>query len=219
MDLYNLNVKTNNIGGYFSSEQLNLLSIIQCQTYEELISFISECEQLNGVFSKEDLQNFINQDLEQLKRKIFEEYQNTLVPHNSSKQVILDNTLHHLNLKQEDIAFIKKFYTDKNTENINIQITEFDLSLSESETLKTIGNSPEISYEEIYSMKREKINRISYIINNSGVRLNGITYWSLTDNIDCNLERIRTALLNKGIINDINQVSTVFGGLISTSSQ
>lgn len=487
MDLYNLNVNTSNIGGYFSSEQLDMLSIIQCQTCEEIISFVHQCKQLNGIFSKEDLQNFINQDLEELKQKVFKEYQKTLVLHNSNKQDILDNTLHHLDIKQEDIEVIKKIYITKNietityikeyiknrypnnykdifkqahrfisverdqikmpnlynefvllnenltvfntllvgsgkpevvindffdednqeqfdfyfakndldfasknnkhvrfhslltkgaaeslfigkskeeilkiltsyvkntidfvneyntihtladgtpvinaidlfneivsfdknnrgqyeniwesrygitiqdlcnifeyakthkpqgvnylynepfledserrkkvfevlqsinsasnglidtlgsqmhitfrtsdeqiqecfkdfkflqdTQNINIQITEFDLSLSENETLKIIGDKPKISYEEVYYMKRDKINSISSIINDSGVRLNGISYWSLTDNIDCNLERVRTSLLKKGIISDINQVPTVCGGLIPTSSQ
>ncbi len=487
MDLYGLNVNTSNIGGYFSSEQLDMLSIIQCQTCEEIISFIYQCKQLNGVFSKEDLQNFINQDLEKLKRKVFKEYQDTLVPHNSNKQDILDNTLYHLGIKQEDIEVIKKIYIDKNIEiityikeyiknrypnnyeeifkqahrfvsaerdqnkmpnlydefvllneklstfnsllvgsgkpevvineffdednqerfdfyfakkdldfalknnkhirfhslltkgaaeslfigrskeeilktltsyvkstidfineynethklvdgtpvinavdlfneivsfdknsqgqyeniwesrygitindlcnifeyakthkpegvsylynepfledserrkkvvevlqainstsnglidtlgsqmhitfrtsdeqiqecfkdfkflqdklNIKIQITEFDLSLSESETSKTIGDNPEISYEEVYTMKRDRINSISSIINNSEVKLNGISYWSLTDNVDCNLERVRTKLLSKGTISDISQVPTVCGGLIPTSSQ
>ena len=68
-------------------------------------------------------------------------------------------------------------------------------------------------------MKRDKIDIISTIINSSGIKLNGVSYWSLTDNIDCNLERVRTNLLNKGIISDISQVPTVCGGLIPTSSQ
>ena len=486
MELYSLNVNTSNIGGYFSSEQLSMLSIVQCQTHEEIISFVQQCEQLNGVFSKEDIQSFINQDLEQLKRNVFKKYQDTLVPHNSDRQTILNNTLYHSNIKSEDIELIKKVYTDKNTEFIayireyikrrypdrykeifkhvhrfisierdqnkmpnlydelvllnenlstfntlligslkpevvineffsedqeqfdfyfanndlefalknnkhvrfhslltkgaaeslfkgkskeeilkiltsyvkttidfvneynsthrltdgtpvisaidlfneivsfdknsqglyeniwesnygitikdlcnvfeyakthkpqgvsylynepfledserrekvfevlqsinstsdglidtlgsqmhitfrtsdeqiqecfrdfkllqdsqkmNVQITEFDLSLSERETLKTIGDNPEIPYEKVYSMKRDKIDIISTIINSSGIKLNGVSYWSLTDNIDCNLERVRTNLLNKGIISDISQVPTVCGGLIPTSSQ
>lgn len=93
MEIYRLKINNNNIGGYFSSEQLELLSIIQCQTYEELITFVYQCKQLNGIFSKEDLQNFITQDLEQIKRNIFKSYQDTLVPHNSDKETILNNTL------------------------------------------------------------------------------------------------------------------------------
>lgn len=485
--MYELNVTNNNIGGYFSSEQLELLSIIQCQNYEELISFVYQCKQLNGIFSKDDLQNFITQDLEELKRKIFKSYQNTLVPHNSDKETILNNTLYRLGIKQEDIEVIKRIYTTKNIETMryirdyvktrypdnyetifkqvhqfisterdqnkasnlydefilinkklgmfdtllvgsgkpdvvinelfdedskdrfdfyfakkdlnfalknnkhirfhslltkganeklfegrtkeeilktltdyvkatidfvneynsthkladgtpvinsidlfneivsfnknaqgeyeniwetkygitiqdicsvfayaqehkpegvsylynepflednerrkkvfevlqsinstsnglidtlgsqmhitfgtsdeqiqecfrdfktlqdnygmNIQITEFDLSLSERETIKTIGENPQISYKQVYAIKRNRIDSISSIINNSDIRLNGISYWSLTDNIDCNLERVRTNLLKKGIIRNISQVPTVCGGLIPTSQQ
>lgn len=68
-------------------------------------------------------------------------------------------------------------------------------------------------------MKNQRLREISQIINNSGVKLSGISYWSLTDNIDCNLERVRTNLLNKGIITNINQVPTVCGGLMPTSRQ
>lgn len=63
MDLYFLNVASNSVGGYFSSEQLEMLSIIKCQIHEERMSFISKCKQLDGVFSKNDLQKFITQDL------------------------------------------------------------------------------------------------------------------------------------------------------------
>ena len=76
-----------------------------------------------------------------------------------------------------------------------------------------------ISYEQIYAMKRDRVDNISSIINNSGLKLNGVSYWSLTDNVDCNLERVRTNLLNKGVISDIKQVPTVCGGLIPTSKQ
>lgn len=54
MNLYNLNVSSNNVGGYFSSEQLELLSIIQCQTYEDVVIFVYQCKQLNGVFTHDD---------------------------------------------------------------------------------------------------------------------------------------------------------------------
>ncbi len=486
MDLYNLNVSTNNMGGYFSSEQLELLSIVQCKTYEEIIAFVYHCKQLDGVFSKENLQEFINQDLEQLKRIVFKRYQDTLVPHNSDRETILNNILYRLGINDDTIGVIKRIYTNKNKETINyirdyiktrypnnyqtifkhihqfisverdqnkdsnlydefvlineslsmfdtllvgsgkpeivinelcddienkfdfyfakrdldfalrnnkhirfhslltkganeelfngkskeeildllatyvkitidfvneynstnklddgtpvinsidlfneivsfnknsqglyeniwetkygitiqdicnvfsyaqehkpegvsylynepfledserrkkvievlqsinnisnglidtlgcqmhitfgtsdeqirecfddfkvlqdtqgmnIQITEFDLSLSENETLKTIGTNPQVSYDQVYAMKRDRINSISSIINNSCVILNGVSYWSLTDNIDCNLERVRTKLIEKGVISDISQVPTVCGGLMPTSKQ
>lgn len=485
--MYNLNVSSFNLGGYFSSEQLDLLSIICCQTYEELIYFVHQCKQLAGVFSKDDFQSFFDYDLESLKRKIFKSYQDTLVPHNSDKKIVLDNTLYRLGLKEEDIEVVKRLYTEKNVdsmkyiseyiknkypnnyeelfrqvhqfisierdqnkspnlynelelineelsifdtflvgsgkpeivindlfdkdnkdyfdfyfaerdlnfaqrsnkhvrfhslltkgacenlfngrtredvleslaayvkatidfvneynsnhklkdgtpvinsidlfneivsfnrnshgeyENIweskygitiqdicdvfayakeykpegvsylynepfledterrkkvlqvlqsinsvseglidtlgsqmhitfgtsdekikemfedfkslqdnqgmSIQITEFDLSLSEREVLKVIGDRPQFSYEQVYTFKKERIDSISSIINNSGIKLDGVSYWSLTDNIDCNLERVRTNLLSKGMISGIEQVPTVCGGLIPTSEQ
>ena len=104
----------------------------------------------------------------------------------------------------------------QDSQSINIQITEFDLSLSERETLKIIGPNPQISYEEVYEFKKQRLDSISSIINDSGVKLSGVSYWSLTDKVDCNLERVRTNLLKKGIINNIDEVPTVCGGLIST---
>lgn len=488
MSDYGLNVSSNNIGGYFSSEQIDMLSIVQCQSHEELIEFIYNCKQLSGIFKKEDFYNFANYDLEKLKRKVFESYQETFVEHNSDRHTILNNTLFRLGLNQEDIEFIKNiFLKGKNSENLkyisnyikekypdkfedifrqvhrfvslerdqnkannlydefvlinekltsfdtllvgsgkidvvmnelldkdckdridfyfakrdldfalknnkhirfhslltkganekmfdgrtkeevlailtdyvkatidfineynsthkltdgtpvinavdlfneivsfnknangeyeniwetkygitiqdicqifayakehkpdgvsylynepfledaerrkkvfevlqsindaspglidtlgsqmhitfgisdeqmqdcfrdfkfiqdtqgmNIQITEFDLSLSERETLKTIGPNPQVSYEQVYEFKKQRIDSISSIINNSGVKLNGVSYWSLTDKIDCNLERVRTNLLNKGVINNINEVPTVCGGLIPTDKE
>ena len=485
MDKYSLDVFSDNIGGYFSSEQVDMLSIIQCKSYKELIEFIYGCVQLKGVFKKEDFYDFTNYDLDRLKRIVFQSYQNTFILHNSSRVDILDNTLSKLGIKGEDANLIKDIYLngksfenleyirtyimekypesyedifrsvhrfvslerdqnkesnlydemmllngnlsffntlligsgkidvvmnelfdednmdkfdfyfakrdldfafknnkhvrfhslltkganekmfdgrskeeileilktyvrvsidfvneynnthklsdgtpvinavdlfneivsfDKNVnyeyENIweskygitiedicnvffyakehrldgvsylynepfledgqrrkkvfgvlqsindispglidtlgsqmhitfgtsdeqirdcfrdfkllqdglglNIQITEFDLSLSERETLKTIGENPQISYEQVYQFKKRRIEDISSIINDSGVRLSGVSYWSLTDKIDCNLERVRTNLLKKGSISCISEVPTVCGGLIPT---
>lgn len=44
MDVNNLKVNTNIVGGYFSSEQIDLLSIIQCKDSNELIDFIIHCD-------------------------------------------------------------------------------------------------------------------------------------------------------------------------------
>ena len=102
---------------------------------------------------------------------------------------------------------------DKNRK--NIQITEFDLSLGRREA-KRIFREKEVSLEEVYAYKEEKLSLISNVINNSGVNLEGVTYWSLTDELDHNLERIRTnSLLNKEII-DVSEIPTACGGLIPT---
>lgn len=99
---------------------------------------------------------------------------------------------------------------------MNIQITEFDLSLSERETRKLINVNSPYTYRQVYTMKKERINNISSIIVKSGVRLDGISYWSLTDRIDCNLERVRMRLLDKKLITDVKEIPSTCGGLIAT---
>lgn len=115
MDVYRLKVLSNSMGGYFSSEQLDLLSIVKCQSQDELIDFVSSCDQLKGVFEQGNIATFINMNLEDAKRKVFKSYQDTLVPHNSDSGVVLDNLLGRLGLKQEDIIMIKKMYINKNS--------------------------------------------------------------------------------------------------------
>ena len=72
-------------GGYLSSEQIDLLSIIRCNTPEELIEFVSNCEQLIGEI-KEDI-DYSN--LEEAKRKVFKAYQDSMAPHGGSILALL----------------------------------------------------------------------------------------------------------------------------------
>ena len=97
-----------------------------------------------------------------------------------------------------------------------IQITEFDMSLGRTQIPRLFGNNPDVTLEQVYSYKHQKIIEISDIIRESGVQLDGISYWSLTDGIDCNLERVRTNYLSDGSITDIHQILTVCGGLFPT---
>lgn len=97
-----------------------------------------------------------------------------------------------------------------------IQITEFDMSLGRTQIPRLFGNNPDVTLEQVYAYKHQKIREISDIIKESGVRLDGISYWSLTDGIDCNLERIRTNYLLDESITDIKQIPTVCGGLFPT---
>ena len=97
-----------------------------------------------------------------------------------------------------------------------IQITEFDMSLGGTQIPRLFDNNPDVTLEQVYSYKHQKIREISDIIKESGVQLDGISYWSLTDGIDCNLERIRTNYLLDESITDIHQIPTVCGGLFPT---
>ncbi len=114
---------------------------------------------------------------------------------------------------------IKRSLTDlkklQDSTGVGLQITEFDSSLSTNEAIRTFKKG-EIPLEKVYEIKKEQIKNASQIIKESNVKLNGISYWSLTDKIDCNLERIRETLLKKGIIKDIREIPTAFGGLLPT---
>ncbi len=99
---------------------------------------------------------------------------------------------------------------------MNIQITEFDMSLGSHDIPRVFGPNADVSLEDVYSEKEKKIKEISDIINESGVELSGVSYWSLTDGIDCNLERIRSKKLKEGKIQDIKEIPSACGGLIPT---
>ena len=69
---------------------------------------------------------------------------------------------------------------------------------------------------QIYEIKTDKLKKISNIINQSGVHLDGISYWSLTDGVDYLLEQTRSKLLEEGKIGSIDEIPTVCGGLYPT---
>lgn len=95
---------------------------------------------------------------------------------------------------------------------LNIQITEFDMSLSYHDARRCIGNR-----EELESMRRKKsieMDKLSDIISESGVKLDGITYWTIIDKLDHNLERIRKALYEDGLVVDAESIETVCAGRV-----
>ena len=107
MDTYFLQVDSDNVGGYFSSEQIDLLSIVRCKSPEELINFINNCIQINGIYKNTDLYTMIeNIGLEQAKRKVFKDYQDSMVSHYSGVDTVMVNTLKHFGIKDEDIQTI-----------------------------------------------------------------------------------------------------------------
>ena len=97
-----------------------------------------------------------------------------------------------------------------------IQITEFDVSVKQEEIGSIIGDEPTYTSEDVYRAKERWIRMISDIIRESGVRLDGISYWSLTDSLDFNLERIRDRLIAAQLIYDPDGIETVYGGYIPT---
>ncbi len=127
----------------------------------------------------------------------------------------------HITIRESDETIIDCFDDFRKLQNeygINIQITEFDLSIGQNDVERFVSGKTNVTIEEIYKYKEERINRISEIISNSNVKLSGVSYWSITDKIDSNLERIRSKLLKKGTIKDVKEIMNVCGGLIPTLS-
>ncbi len=100
MDNYSLNVDSPIKGGYFSSEQIDLLSIIQCQSIDELIKFVANCDQINhinGIF-----ESINGLDLETAKRSVFKAYQNTMVYHDQGLDASRMNRFNYLGIDSEE---------------------------------------------------------------------------------------------------------------------
>ena len=96
MDNYLLDVGSNNIGGYFSSEQIDLLRIVQCNNLDDLINFISNCDQIKHLFDEHEITSLSELDIENAKRIVFESYQNTMVLHNANPIEDIENKLKNL---------------------------------------------------------------------------------------------------------------------------
>lgn len=125
----------------------------------------------------------------------------------------------HITITQ-DIDSIRRCFADfkklQESTGKNIQITEFDMCLGRNDVPRVFGPNADISLERVYHQKEKNISEISSAINESGVKLSGVSYWSLTDGIDCNLERIRSNALSNHQISNVNEIPTVCGGLIPT---
>lgn len=124
MEGYYLDVDSNNIGGYFSSEQIDLLSIVQCSTFKEIYDFISKCDQLNGVYAEKQLVELSRVDIEDVKRKVFKDYQDTMVLHDADKIISIDNRLRHIGVKDEDFDIIRDALATRDMANIRMIIEE-----------------------------------------------------------------------------------------------
>lgn len=78
MQKFSLELEAPIKGIYLNTETIDLLSIIQCKTMDELKAFVTNCPQLN--ISEEDLINWNERSIEDVKRDLVEQYKKTLVP-------------------------------------------------------------------------------------------------------------------------------------------
>lgn len=154
------------------------------------------------------------------RKKVFE----TLSEIDSLRPGLIDTlgSQMHITITQ-DIGSIERCFADfkklQETTGKKIQITEFDMSLGKNDIPRVFGPNADVTLEQVYDIKSKRISKISDVINSSGVKLSGISYWSLTDGIDCNLERLRSNALANNQITNVNQIPTACGGLIPTHKE
>lgn len=194
------------------ASRMNRFNYLGITSEEELMScfenaLVNKPEGVNYLYNEPFLED------DQRRQKVFETFAQTtpgLIDTLGSQM--------HITITQ-DIDNIRRCFNDfkrLQDNGMKIQITEFDMCLGRSDVPRVFGSNADISLERVYQEKNKKISEISSVIRESGVRLSGISYWSLTDGIDCNLERIRSNALANQEINNVNEIPTVCGGLIPT---
>lgn len=137
----------------------------------------------------------------------------------------------HIEMTQ-NIDDIRNCFEDlKRLEKLGIgtQITEFDMCLperfmfdengkirSEHELVEIINSKISksgITIESIAELKSMRMNEISNAIEETEIQLDGITYWSINDILDHNLERTNRKTYEQGLQRDI--ANTRYAGLYS----
>lgn len=114
MQEFSLKLESPINGIYLNSETIELLSIIQCKNIEELKDFAINCSQLN--ISEEDLTSWNDNDIEDIKRKLVEQYKSTLVSMEQSikdRRSVLELALKHSGITVDEVdSYISVFQND-----------------------------------------------------------------------------------------------------------
>ena len=210
VDLFNeiVSFDKNEQGEYYNIWKQNygisMPELMSCFEY----AFVNKPEGVNYLYNEPFLEN------DQRRQKVFE----TLAQITPGLIDTLGSQM-HITITQ-DIDSIRRCFADfkrlQESTGKKIQITEFDMCLGRDDVPRVFGPNADISFERVYQEKDKKISEISRVINESGVKLSGVSYWSLTDGIDSNLERVRSNALSKHKISNVSEISTVCGGLIPT---
>lgn len=131
----------------------------------------------------------------------------------------------HIEMTQ-DIESIRQCFDDLKRAGVKVQITEFDMCLperfmfdengkvrSEKELVELINSRSDITIESIAKFKEMRMKEISKAIEETGIQLEGVTYWSISDTLDHNLERTNRKTFEQGLQRDV--ASTRYAGLYS----
>ena len=138
----------------------------------------------------------------------------------------------HIEMTQNTDDIRQCFEDFKRLEQLGIgtQITEFDMCLperfmfdengkirSEQDLVELINskiNKSGITIGSIAEFKSMRMDEISKAIEGTGIQLDGITYWSISDTLDHNLERTNRKTYEQGMQREIAQ--TRYAGLYSS---
>lgn len=137
----------------------------------------------------------------------------------------------HIELTQ-NMGDIKHCFEElKKLESLGIQtqITEFDMCLPErfmfdengkarseqalSELVNSKMSNPSFKFERMAVFKLMKMNEVSKAIKETGINLEGVTYWSIDDTLDHNLQRTNEKTCQYDLPRDI--ATTRYSGLYS----
>lgn len=100
--LLGLNAQINGI--YLNSETIELLSIIQCKSIGELQEFARNCSQLD--ISEKNISNWNEQNIEDIKKYLFELYKETLIPLRQSiedRNSVFESVLKHSGIPENEV--------------------------------------------------------------------------------------------------------------------
>lgn len=195
---------------WYTKYGISMPELMSCFEY----ALVNKPEGVNYLYNEPFLED------DQRRQKVFE----TLSEIDALKPGLIDTlgSQMHITITQ-DIGAIERCFADfkrlQETTGKKIQITEFDMSLGKNEIPRVFGPNADVTLEQVYDIKSKRISKISDVINSSGVKLSGISYWSLTDGIDCNLERLRSNALANHQISSIEQIPTACGGLFPTHKE
>lgn len=136
----------------------------------------------------------------------------------------------HIEMTQ-DTESIRQCFEELGKTGLNVQITEFDMCLperfmfdekggirSEEELVQIINSRLEksgITIETVADFKSMKMQEIANVIKETGIDLEGVTYWSTSDTLDHNLERTNRRTFEQGIDRDV--AHTRYAGVYSYS--
>lgn len=146
----------------------------------------------------------------------------TLKEINDSSPNLIDTlgTQMHIEMTQDPDEIKKEFADLKKLQNegFKTQITEFDMCFPESKMFDKDGKlQTQFSAKQILDYKSKKMDEISQIIANSGIELEGVTYWSISDILDHNLQRTNQNTWKDGLNREV--VTTRYAGKYSFATE